>query len=35
MEPVILGILILGPVGFLINRGASAIEARLLRLRPT
>jgi ABC-type nitrate/sulfonate/bicarbonate transport system permease component len=29
-----LGILILGVVGFAINRGASAIEARLLRWRP-
>ena len=29
-----LGILILGAVGFVINRGASAIEARLLRWRP-
>jgi sulfonate transport system permease protein len=35
MDLVILGILILGLVGFLINRGASAIEARLLRWRPT
>jgi sulfonate transport system permease protein len=34
MDLVILGILILGLVGFLINRGASAIEARLLRWRP-
>ena len=33
MDLVILGILILGLVGFLINRGASAIEARLLRWR--
>jgi sulfonate transport system permease protein len=31
MDLVILGILILGLVGFLINRGASAIEKRLLR----
>jgi sulfonate transport system permease protein len=35
MDLVILGILILGLVGFLINRGASVIEARLLRWRPT
>ncbi len=35
MDLVMLGILILGLVGFLINRGASAIEARLLRWRPT
>ncbi|MDR3529234.1 MAG: ABC transporter permease [Rhodopila sp.] len=34
MDLVMLGILILGLVGFLINRGASAIEARLLRWRP-
>jgi len=33
MDLVILGILILGVVGFVINRGASAIEARLLRWR--
>ena len=33
MDLVILGILILGLVGFLINRGASAVEARLLRWR--
>jgi sulfonate transport system permease protein len=33
MDLVILGILILGLVGFLINRGASAFEARLLRWR--
>jgi sulfonate transport system permease protein len=31
MDLVMLGILILGLVGFLINRGASAIEKRLLR----
>ena len=31
MDLVMLGILILGLVGFLINRGASAIERRLLR----
>ncbi|HEY0181354.1 MAG TPA: ABC transporter permease [Rhodopila sp.] len=31
MDLVILGILILGVVGFLINRGASMIETRLLR----
>jgi sulfonate transport system permease protein len=31
MDLVILGILILGLVGFLLNRGASAIEKRLLR----
>lgn len=35
MDLVILGILILGLVGFLINRCASAIEARLLWWRPT
>jgi sulfonate transport system permease protein len=35
IDLVMLGILILGLVGFLINRGASAIEARLLRWRPT
>jgi sulfonate transport system permease protein len=35
MDLVMLGILILGLVGFLINRGASAIEARLFRWRPT
>ncbi|WP_158930433.1 ABC transporter permease [Acidisphaera sp. S103] len=35
MDLVILGILILGLVGFLINRGASAVEARLLRWRDT
>jgi sulfonate transport system permease protein len=35
MDLVMLGILILGLVGFLINCGASAIEARLLRWRPT
>jgi sulfonate transport system permease protein len=35
MDLVMLGILILGLVGFLINRGASAIEARLLRWRPS
>ena len=34
MDLVILGILILGVVGFLINRGASAIEVWLLRWRP-
>ena len=34
MDLVMLGILILGAVGFVINRGASAIEARLLRWRP-
>jgi sulfonate transport system permease protein len=34
MDLVVLGILILGLVGFLINRGASAIEAHLLRWRP-
>jgi sulfonate transport system permease protein len=33
MDQVMLGILILGLVGFLINRGASSIEARLLRWR--
>jgi sulfonate transport system permease protein len=33
MDLVILGILILGLVGYLINRGASAIEARLLHWR--
>jgi sulfonate transport system permease protein len=33
MDHVMLGILILGSVGFLINRSASAIEARLLRWR--
>jgi sulfonate transport system permease protein len=31
MDLVILGILILGLVGYLINRGASAVEAHLLR----
>jgi sulfonate transport system permease protein len=35
MDLAILGILILGLVGFLMNRGASAVEARLLRWRPT
>ena len=35
MDLVMLGVLILGLVGFLINRGASAIEGRLLRWRPT
>jgi sulfonate transport system permease protein len=35
MDLVILGILILGLVGFLINRGASAIEMRLLRWQET
>jgi sulfonate transport system permease protein len=35
MDLVMLGILILGLVGFLINRGASAIEGRLLRWRTT
>jgi sulfonate transport system permease protein len=35
MDLVILGILILGLVGFLINRCASAIEVRLLHWRPT
>lgn len=34
MDLVVLGILILGLVGFLINRGATAVEARLLRWRP-
>lgn len=34
MDLVMLGILILGLVGFLINRGASAVEAWLLRWRP-
>jgi sulfonate transport system permease protein len=34
MDLVVLGILILGLVGFLINRGASAVEDRLLRWRP-
>ena len=34
MDLVMLGILILGAVGFVINRGAAAIEARLLRWRP-
>jgi sulfonate transport system permease protein len=34
MDLVILGILILGLVGYLINRGASAVEVRLLRWRP-
>jgi sulfonate transport system permease protein len=34
MDLVMLGILILGLVGFLINRGASAVEDRLLRWRP-
>jgi len=33
MDLVILGILILGLVGFMINRGASVIESRLLRYR--
>ncbi|HET6606596.1 MAG TPA: ABC transporter permease [Rhodopila sp.] len=33
MDLVMLGIVILGLVGFLINRGASLIEARLLRWR--
>jgi sulfonate transport system permease protein len=33
MDLVMLGILILGLVGFLINRGASLVEARLLRWR--
>jgi sulfonate transport system permease protein len=33
MDLVLLGILILGLLGFLINRGASAIETRLLRWR--
>jgi ABC-type nitrate/sulfonate/bicarbonate transport system permease component len=32
---VIGNILILGLVGFLINRGTSAIETRLMRWRPT
>jgi sulfonate transport system permease protein len=35
MDLVILGIVILGLVGFLINLGASAVEAHLLRWRPT
>jgi sulfonate transport system permease protein len=35
MDLVILGILILGLVGFLINRGASTIEAHLLRWKET
>jgi sulfonate transport system permease protein len=35
MDLVILGILILGLVGFLINRGASAVETRLLRWQQT
>jgi sulfonate transport system permease protein len=34
MDKVMLGILVLGVVGFLINHGASVIEARLLRWRP-
>jgi sulfonate transport system permease protein len=34
MDLVMLGILILGLVGYLLNRGASVIEARLLRWRP-
>jgi ABC-type nitrate/sulfonate/bicarbonate transport system permease component len=34
MDLVILGILILGFVGFAINLGASAIEARLMRWKP-
>jgi sulfonate transport system permease protein len=34
MDLVILGILILGLVGFVINRGAAVIEARLLHWRP-
>ncbi len=33
MDLVLLGILVLGLLGFLINRGASAIETRLLRWR--
>jgi sulfonate transport system permease protein len=33
MDLVILGILVLGLVGVLINRGASAVYARLLRWR--
>jgi ABC-type nitrate/sulfonate/bicarbonate transport system permease component len=35
MDLVIFRILVLGLVGFLINRGASAIETRLLRWRPS
>jgi sulfonate transport system permease protein len=34
MDLVMLGILILGIVGFAINLGASAIEARLMRWKP-
>jgi sulfonate transport system permease protein len=34
MDLVLLGVLILGLVGFLINRGASAVEDRLLHWRP-
>nr|WP_294543869.1 ABC transporter permease [uncultured Rhodopila sp.] len=34
MDLVMLGILILGAVGFAINLGASAIEARLMRWKP-
>jgi sulfonate transport system permease protein len=33
MDLVMLGIVILGLVGFLINYGASRVEARLLRWR--